>query len=131
MNRKIKEIEDKRNNGGKLTDKEVKDLESLYKQRQEIAVKALSNGEKEQQRILTRMSINRKAVSVEDASETVKEANKARDDAKKMLRNDMMIRLTKLIQWLDYLKKKEKLLKEAKDKYDNEKQLADKTMIKL
>ena len=108
MNRKIKEIEDKRNNGGKLTDKEVKDLESLYKQRQEIAVKALSNGEKEQQRILTRMSINRKAVSVEDASETVKEANKARDDAKKMLRNDMMIRLTKLIQWLDYLKKKEK-----------------------
>ena len=54
------------------------------------------------------MSINRKAVSVEDASETVKEANKARDDAKKMLRNDMMIRLTKLIQWLDYLKKKEK-----------------------
>ena len=43
----------------------------------------------------------------------------------------MMIRLTKLIQWLDYLKKKEKLLKEAKDKYDNEKQLADKTMIKL
>ena len=59
MNRKIKEIEDKRNNGGKLTDKEVKDLESLYKQRQEIAVKALSNGEKEQH-ILTRMSINRK-----------------------------------------------------------------------
>ena len=32
--------------------------------------------------ILTRMSINRK-VSVEDASETVKEANKARDDAKR------------------------------------------------
>ena len=82
MNRKIKEIEDKRNNGGKLTDKEVKDLESLYKQRQEIAVKALSNGEKEQ-RILTRMSINRKVRSVEDASETVKEANKARDDAKR------------------------------------------------
>ena len=54
------------------------------------------------------MSINRKVRSVEDASETVKEANKARDDAKKMLRNDMMIRLTKLIQWLDYLKKKEK-----------------------
>ena len=46
MNRKIKEIEDKRNNGGKLTDKEVKDLESLYKQRQEIAVKALSNGKR-------------------------------------------------------------------------------------
>ena len=46
LNRKIKEIEDKRNNGGKLTDKEVKDLESLYKQRQEIAVKALSNGKK-------------------------------------------------------------------------------------
>ena len=45
-------------------------------------------------------------------------------------RNDMMIRLTKLIQWLDYLKRKRKLLKEAKDKYDNEKQL-DKTMIKL
>ena len=48
-----------------------------------------------------------------------------------MLRNDMMIRLTKLIQWLDYLKRKEKLLKEAKDKYDNEKQLVIKTMIKL
>ena len=48
-----------------------------------------------------------------------------------MLRNDMMIRLTKLIQWLDYLKRKRKLLKEAKDKYDNEKQLVDKTMIKL
>ena len=60
MNRKIKEIEDKRNNGGKLTDKEVKDLESLYKQRQEIAVKALSNGENN---ILTRMSINRKVIS--------------------------------------------------------------------
>ena len=29
------------------------------------------------------MSINRKFVSVEDASETVKEANKARDDAKR------------------------------------------------
>ena len=84
MNRKIKEIEDKRNNGGKLTDKEVKDLESLYKQRQEIAVKALSNGEKEQ-RILTRMSINRK-VSVEDASETVKKQIKhvmMQKDAKK------------------------------------------------
>ena len=59
------------------------------------------------------MSINRKAVSVEDASETVKEANKARDDAKKMQRNDMMIRLTKLIQWLDYLKKKEKIIKRS------------------
>ena len=59
------------------------------------------------------MSINRKAVSVEDASETVKEANKARDDAKKMQRNDMMIRLTKLIQWLDYLKRKRKIIKRS------------------
>ena len=131
MNRKIKEIEDKRNNGGKLTDKEVKDLESLYKQRQEIAVKALSNGEKEQQRILTRMSINRKAVSVEDASETVKKQIKhvmMQKDAKKRY-DDKIDEINSMVGLSQ--KEREKLLKEAKDKYDNEKQLADKTMIKL
>ena len=58
------------------------------------------------------MSINRKAVSVEDALKLLK-TNKARDDAKKMLRNDMMIRLTKLIQWLDYLKRKRKIIKRS------------------
>ncbi|EJD80587.1 phage tail tape measure protein [Staphylococcus epidermidis] len=132
LNRKIKEIEDKRNNGGKLTDKEVKDLESLYKQRQEIAVKALSNGEKEQQRILTRMSINRKAVSVEDASETVKEANKARDDAKKDAKKRYDDKIDEINSMVGLSQKeREKLLKEAKDKYDNEKQLADKNHDKV
>ena len=70
----------------------------MYKQREEIAVKALTNGEKEQKRVLARISINRKAASIAEASEIVKEANKARDDAKKMQRNAMMIKLTKLIQ---------------------------------
>ena len=37
-----------KNNGGKLSDKEIRELQSLYKQREEIAVKALTNGEKEQ-----------------------------------------------------------------------------------
>ena len=46
LNRKIKEIEDKRNNSGKLSDKEIRELQSLYKQREEVAVKALTNGEK-------------------------------------------------------------------------------------
>ena len=53
---------------------------------------------KRTKRVLARISINRKVASIAEASKIVKEANKARDDAKKMQRNAMMIKLTKLIQ---------------------------------
>ncbi|TJX22214.1 peptidoglycan DD-metalloendopeptidase family protein, partial [Staphylococcus haemolyticus] len=126
LNRKIKEIEDKRNNSGKLSDKEIRELQSLYKQREEVAVKALTNGEKEQKRVLARISINRKAASIAEASEIVKEANKARDDAKKdaKKRYDDKIDEINSIVGLSQ-KEREKLLDEAKKKYDKDKKLAD------
>ena len=61
--------------------KKRKELQKLYDQRNNLAVKSLSKGEKEQQRILSRMSANRKAMSIQEASETIKESIKSRDQA--------------------------------------------------
>ena len=77
---------------------------------------------KKNKRILTRMSINRK-VSVEDASETVKKQIKhvmMQKDAKKRY-DDKIDEINSMVGLSQ--KEREKLLKEAKDKYDNEKQL--------
>ena len=126
LNRKIKEIEDKKNNGGKLSDKEIRELQSLYKQREEIAVKALTNGEKEQKRVLARISINRKAASIAEASEIVKEANKARDDAKKDAKKRYDDKIEEINSMIGLSQKeREKLLDEAKKKYNKDKKLAD------
>ena len=126
LNRKIKEIEDKKNNGGKLSDKEIRELQSLYKQREEVAVKALTNGEKEQKRVLARISINRKAASIAEASEIVKEANKARDDAKKDAKKRYDDKIDEINSMVGLSQKeREKLLDEAKKKYDKDKKLAD------
>lgn len=76
------------------------------------------------------MSINRKAVSVEDASETVKEANKARDDAKKDAKKRYDDKIDEINSMVGLSQKKEKLLKLKISMTMKSNQLI-KTMIKL
>ncbi|MZP14504.1 hypothetical protein GTH46_14510, partial [Staphylococcus pseudintermedius] len=85
-------------------------------------VEELSKGEKEQQRILSRMSANRKAMSIEEASETIKESIKARDKAKKEAKKRYDSRVDEINEMVGLSKdEKEKLLKEADDRYKEEK----------
>ena len=56
---------------------------------------------------MARISINRKAASIA-APEIVKEANKARDDAKKDAKKRYDDKIDEINSIVDYLKKKEK-----------------------
>ncbi|PCF86398.1 phage tail tape measure protein [Staphylococcus intermedius] len=132
LNAKIAELEAKALSNGKLSEKETKELQELYEQRNELAVKELSKGEKEQQRILSRMSANRKAMSIEEASETIKESIKARDRAKKNAKKRYDQRVDEINQMVGLSKtEKEKLLQEADDRYQKEKDKADKHHKKI
>ncbi|MBA8777190.1 phage tail tape measure protein [Staphylococcus schleiferi subsp. coagulans] len=132
LNRRISELENKAVLDGKLSEKETKELESLYRKRNDQAVRFLSKGEKEQQRILSRMSANRKAMSIEEASDTIKESIKARDRAKKDAKKRYDQRVDEINQMVGLSKtEKEKLLQEAEDRYQKEKDKADKHHKKI
>ncbi|MTV20873.1 phage tail tape measure protein [Staphylococcus delphini] len=132
LNRRISELENKAVLDGKLSEKETKELESLYRKRNDQAVRFLSKGEKEQQRILSRMSANRKAMSIEEASDTIKESIKARDRAKKDAKKRYDQRVDEINQMVGLSKtEKEKLLQEADDRYQKEKDKADKHHKKI
>ncbi|MDU0374336.1 phage tail tape measure protein [Staphylococcus pseudintermedius] len=127
LNAKIDKFENKALSDNKLSEKERFELKILYTQRNELAVEELSKGEKEQQRILSRMSANRKAMSIEEASETIKESIKARDKAKKEAKKRYDSRVDEINEMVGLSKdEKEKLLKEADDRYKEEKDKADK-----
>ncbi|MDU9335160.1 phage tail tape measure protein [Staphylococcus coagulans] len=132
LNAKIAELEAKATKDGKLNKKETQELQKLYEQRNRLAVKELSKGQKEQQRILSRMSANRKAMSIEEASETIKESIKARDRAKKDAKKRYDQRVDEINQMVGLSKaEKEKLLQEAEDRYQKEKHKADKHHKKI
>ena len=57
------------------------------------------------------ISINRKAASIADVPEIVKEANKARDDAKKDAKKRYDDKIDEINSIVDYLKKKEKIIR--------------------
>ncbi|MCH4326227.1 phage tail tape measure protein [Staphylococcus haemolyticus] len=127
LNQKIKEIEDKRKQFGRLSNEEVKDLQKLYEERDKLGIKALTKGEKEQERILSRMSSNRKAMSLDEASETIKEANKARDEALKNAKKRYDDKVDEINAMVGLSKdEKDRLLKEADRQYREEKKKADK-----
>ncbi|EMC0274946.1 phage tail tape measure protein [Staphylococcus pseudintermedius] len=127
INGQIAALDSKYSSDGKLSDEEMKKLQDLYKQRNELAVKELSKGEKEQQRILSRMSANRKAMSIEEASEIIKESIKASEKAKKDAKKRYDSRVDEINEMVGLSKsEKDKLLKEADVRYKEEKDKADK-----
>ncbi|GEQ04572.1 phage tail tape measure protein [Staphylococcus gallinarum] len=131
LNMKIANLEAKATTG-KLSKEETKQLQSLYEKRNKLAVKSLSKGEKEQQRILARMSANRKAMSISEASQTIKESIKARDAAKKAAKKRYDAKIDEINQMKGLSKSEKKtLLREAEDKYNKEVKTADKGHKKI
>ncbi|MCJ1786290.1 phage tail tape measure protein [Staphylococcus warneri] len=127
LNKRITALEAKATKDGKLSKQETKELQKLYDQRNNLAVKSLSKGEKEQQRILSRMSANRKAMSIQEASETIKESIKSRDQAIKDAKRRYDAKVDEINQMVGLSKtEKNKLLNEAQDQYDKEKSKANK-----
>lgn len=127
LNAKIAELEAKATKDGKLNKKETQELQKLYEQRNRLAVKELSKGQKEQQRILARMSANRRAMSIKEASETIKESIRSRNQAIKDAKKKYDAKVDEINQMVGLSKKeKHKLLNEAKDQYDKQKKAANK-----
>nr|WP_279390696.1 phage tail tape measure protein [Staphylococcus sp. NRL 21/187] len=121
LNKRIEDLESKAAKNGKLSKDEAKELQKLYEQRNNLAVKSLSKGEKEQQRILSRMSANRRAMSIKEASDTIKESIKAKNQAIKDAKKKYDAKVDEINQMVGLSKsEKNKLLNEAQDQYDKE-----------
>lgn len=111
----------KRRKDGELSQKDIKEYENLLKKQNEVGVRELSKGEKEQEKILRRMSVNRKAMSVEEASEIIKKSNESLKAAKKTAQD----RLDQRLEEIENMKglsesEKEDYIQIAKDKYNEE-----------
>ncbi|MCI2773410.1 phage tail tape measure protein [Staphylococcus petrasii] len=121
LNKRIEDLESKAAKNGKLSKDEAKELQKLYEQRNNLAVKSLSKGEKEQQRILSRMSANRRAMSIKEASDTIKESIKAKNQAIKDAKKKYDAKVDEINQMVGLSKsEKNKILNEAQDQYDKE-----------
>ena len=121
LNKRIEALEEKAAKNGKLSKSETKELQRLYEQRNNLAVKSLSKGEKEQQRIMSRMSANRRAMSIKEASETIQESIKARKQAIKDAKKKYDAKVDEINQMVGLSKKeKNKLLNEAQDQYNKD-----------
>lgn len=80
LNQEILELTSKQISG-KLTKKERENLEKKLKERDKLTVELTAKGLKEQQAILSRMESNTKPLSVQSASEAIKENAKAEKKA--------------------------------------------------
>lgn len=112
-----------------LTEKENEKIASLQSQLDIKVTESLSNGEKEQKVILERMKNNQSALSMEAASNVIKESAKSRDksigDAKKK-RDDVIKWAIEQRDEAKTLSKDEadKIIKDANDKYKESKDKA-------
>lgn len=112
-----------------LTEKENEKIASLQSQLDIKVTESLSNGEKEQQVILERMKNNQSALSMEAASNVIKESAKSRDksigNAKKK-RDDVIKWAIEQRDETKTLSKEEadKIIKDANDKYEESKDKA-------
>ena len=83
LNAEIAQLEEKQFSDGKLTDKEAKLLKSKMDERNKLTTQYLSQGQKEQRAILSRLDANESPISVGEASKAIKESIKARNKALK------------------------------------------------
>lgn len=126
INDRIQELVQKNARDGKLSGKEMKELNKLYDEQRKLAVGTLSQTNKEQERILSRMSANRKAYSMKEAQSIVKESIKARDTAKKENKKAYDQEIDHINSMVGLSKdEKEKMLKNAQDRYDKANKKAD------
>lgn len=126
INKEIQELVNKQARDGKLSGKEMKRLNQLYDEQRKLAVGTLSSTDKEQKRILSRMSENREAYNVKEAQSIVKEAIKARDNAKKENKKRYDQEVDHINSMTDLSKtEKEKMLKDADDRYRKANKKAD------
>lgn len=113
-----------------LTEKENEKIASLQSQLDIKVIESLSNGEKEQQVILERMKDNQSALSMEAASNVIKESAKARDesisDAKKK-RDDIIKMAIEQRDGTGEMSEDEanKIIQAAKEKYEKSKENAE------
>ena len=126
INKEIQNLVNKQARDGKLSGKEMKRLNQLYDEQRKLAVGTLSKTDKEQQRILSRMSANREAYNIKEAQSIVKEAIKARDNAKKENKKRYDQEVDHINSMTDLSKtEKEKMLKDADDRYRKANKKAD------
>lgn len=128
----IKRLVDKQARDGKLDAKEMKELNKLYDEQRKLAVGTLASTTKEQDRILSQMSINRKSYSMREAEDIVKGAIKARNASKaeaKKRYDQEVDNINQMVGLSDIEKKK--MLANAKERYDKEVKKADKRHEKI
>lgn len=130
LNDEIAALEEKQFNDGKLTDKESAKLKSKLDERNKLTIKYLSQGQKEQQAILSRLNANTGALDTQEAADAIKESIKARNKAikeAKKQRTDDTIEADSLLDSGAISKKEhDKRIKEINKQYDETKKEADK-----
>lgn len=121
----IKRLVDKQARDGKLDAKEMQELNKLYDEQRELAVGTLSSTTKEQDRILSQMSINRKAYNMQEAQDIIQGGIKARDAAKAEAKKRYDQEVDNINQMVGLSEEeKQKMLANAKSRYDEEVQKA-------
>ncbi len=132
IGKRINELVKKQARDGKLSGSEMKELNKLYREQEKLAVGTLSKTHKEQQRILSRMSVNRKAYNMQEAQSIVKESVKARDAAKKENKKQYDAEVDHINEMVGLSKsEKEKMLADAEDRYKKANAKADKNHKKV
>ena len=81
LNKEIRELEEKALADGTLSEKERKAIQAKYDERNKIAVKTLSQGQKEQRAIMSRLDTNVGAINTKEAQDAIKEVINAQDKA--------------------------------------------------
>ena len=121
LNAEIQELTEQQIKG-KLTDKERKKLTSKLAERDKLTIELTAKGMKEQQAILSRMENNMKPMSVQNASEAIRENAKAEKKAiqeAKKLRDEEIQNADSLLASKDITKKQhEDRVKEITKQYD-------------
>ena len=121
LNAKIKQARIAAQADGVITAKEKANIDKLEKQRRELVTENLTKTEKEQGKILSRMQHNRKAMSVSEASDAIKDAEKARKARVKEVNDEYNDKVYAIDQMVGLSKeRKKKLLDEAADERDKE-----------
>lgn len=129
---RIQELVDKQAKDGKLTAREMKELNKLYDEQRDLVVGTLSSTHKEQERILSVMSANREAYGLKEAESIVKNAVKARDVAKKENQKRYDQEVDNINQMVGLSEdEKKRLLQNAQDRYDQANQKADENHQKI
>lgn len=130
LNDEIAVLEEKQFTDGKLTDSESAKLKSKLDERNKLTIKYLSQGQKEQQAILSRLNANTGALDTQEAADAIKDSIKARNkaikEAKKQRTDDTIEADSLLGSGAISKKEHEKRIKEINKQYNKTKKEADK-----